>query len=71
MVSKVLFIAPSYQLRSRSSDADRWWPIFRDLINSKFQVEVLAKRSFIGRSQVERQGVRVYFLDQFYPLNPK
>jgi glycosyltransferase involved in cell wall biosynthesis len=61
---KVIFIAPSFQVLSRQSDSDLIWPLLKELVFLGIEVIVLSKKSKTGRDYIERDRVKVYFINQ-------
>lgn len=61
---KVVFVAPSFQVLSRQSDTDLIWPLLKEMASMGIEVAVLSKKSKTGRDYIERERVKVYFLNQ-------
>jgi len=63
---KVVFVAPSFQVLSRQSDTDLIWPLLKEIAAMGIEVVVLSKKSKSGRDYVERERVKVHFLNQSF-----
>jgi 1,2-diacylglycerol 3-alpha-glucosyltransferase len=61
---KIVFIAPHFQVLSRQSDSNLLWPLLRELAPLNKEVLVVASKSVTGREYIERDRVKVYFLNQ-------
>jgi len=61
---KVVFVAPSLQVLSRQSDTDLIWPLLKEIASLGTEVLVLSKKSKTGRDYIERDRVKVRFLNQ-------
>ena len=61
---RVLLIGSRFQILSRASDSGFLWPMARGLARKGIDVTVFASRSPIGKSFVERDGVKTYFLQE-------
>ncbi len=61
---RVLLVGSRFQILSRSSDSGFLWPMARGLARKGIDVTVFASRSPIGKSFVERDGVKTYFLQE-------
>ncbi len=61
---RVLLIGSRFQILSRSSDSGFLWPMARGLARKGIDVTVFASRSPMGKSFVERDGVKTHFLQE-------
>ncbi len=61
---RVLLIGSRFQILSRASDSGFLWPMARGLARKGVDVTVFASKSPIGKSFVERDGVKTYFLQE-------
>lgn len=61
---KVVFVAPSFQVLSRQSDSDLIWPLLKEIAAIGIEVVVLSQKSKSGRDYIERERVKVHFLNQ-------
>lgn len=61
---RILLVGSRFQILSRSSDSGFLWPMARGLARKGVDVTVFASRSPIGKSFVERDGVKTYFLQE-------
>lgn len=61
---RVLLVGSRFQILSRASDSGFLWPMARGLARKGIDVTVFASRSPIGKSFVERDGVKTYFLQE-------
>lgn len=60
----ICLVGHRIQILSRSSDHGFLWPIARGLAKQGHQVTVLSSRSPLGKNEVEREGVKAYFLSE-------
>jgi hypothetical protein len=60
----ICLVGQQIQILSRASDNGFLWPIARGLAKQGHQVTVLSSRSPIGKSEVERDAVKAYFLHE-------
>lgn len=61
---RVLLIGSRFQILSRASDSGFLWPMARGLARKGVDVTVFASRSPMGKTFVERDGVKTYFLQE-------
>ena len=61
---RILIVGSRFQIMSRSSDGSFLWPMARGLSRKGLDVTVFSSRSPIGKSFVERDGVKTYFLQE-------
>jgi len=61
---RVLLVGSRFQILSRSNDGGFLWPMAKGLARKGLDVTVLSTRSPIGKSFVERDGVKTYFLQE-------
>src|SRR6476620_170235 len=61
---RILLVGSRFQILSRSSDGGFLWPLARGLARKGLDVTVFSTRSPIGKSFVERDGVKTYFLQE-------
>lgn len=62
--TRILLVGSRFQILSRSSDSGFLWPMARGLARKGLDVTVFSSRSPIGKSFVERDGVKTYFLQE-------
>lgn len=60
----ICLVGHRIQILSRSSDSGFLWPIARGLAKQGHQVTVLSTRSPLGKTEVERDGVKAFFLHE-------
>lgn len=63
----ICLIAQRFQILSRSTDHGFLWPIARGLAKLGHNVTVISSTSPIGKSEVQRDGVRAFFLSEGQP----
>ncbi len=61
---RVLLVGARFQILSRASDSGFLWPMAKGLARKGIDVTVFSSRSPIGKSFVERDGVKTYFLQE-------
>lgn len=61
---RVLLVGSRFQVLSRSSDSGFLWPMAKGLARKGLDVTVFSSRSPIGKSFIERDGVKTYFLQE-------
>ena len=61
---KICLIGQHIQILSRSSDHGFLWPIARGLSQQGHKVTILSTLSPLGKNEVERDGVKAYFLQE-------
>jgi 1,2-diacylglycerol 3-alpha-glucosyltransferase len=59
---RVLLVGSRFQVLSRASDGGFLWPMARSLARKGLDVTVFSSRGSMGKSFVERDGVKTYFL---------
>lgn len=64
LAMRVVFVSRSFQVMSRNSDSDLIWPLLRQLATKGIEVLMLAQKSRSGRDYIERDGVKVHFINQ-------
>ncbi len=63
----ILLTAFRFPILGRASDHGFLWPIAKGLAQRGHQVSVLSSKSPIGKAQIERDGVKVYYLFDGFP----
>ncbi len=63
----ICLIAEHFPIQGRISDTGFLWPIAKGLAQKGHQVVVISARSPIGKQEVERDGVKVFYLFEGYP----
>ena len=58
----ICLVAQHFQILSRSTDTGFLWPIARGLAKQGHKVTVLSTRSPIGKAEVQRDGVKAFYL---------
>lgn len=61
---RICFIYRKFQILSRNSDSDFIWPLLKELSNHGLDVLMIAQKSRTGRDFIEREGVKVHFINQ-------
>lgn len=61
---RICLVGQRFQILSRATDSGFLWPVARGLARQGHQVTVLSTRSPIGRMEVEREGVKAYYLHE-------
>jgi glycosyltransferase involved in cell wall biosynthesis len=64
---KICLVAFKFPILGRASDTGFLWPIARGLAQKGHSVTVIAARSPLGKQEVERDGVRVFYLFEGFP----
>lgn len=59
---RVLLVGSRFQVLSRASDGGFLWPMARGLARKGLDVTVFSSHSSMGKSFIERDGVKTYFL---------
>lgn len=61
----ICLVAEKFQILSRSADHSGFvWPIARGLAKAGHKVTVISSKSPIGKSEVQREGVRAFYLNE-------
>jgi 1,2-diacylglycerol 3-alpha-glucosyltransferase len=60
----ICLVSNRFQILSRSTDAGFLWPIARGLSKQGHKVTVISTKSPIGKAEVNRDGVRTYYLQE-------
>lgn len=63
----ICLISEHFPIQGRISDTGFLWPIAKGLAQKGHQVVVISARSPIGKQEVERDGVKVFYLFEGYP----
>lgn len=63
----ICLIAFRFPILGRATDHGFLWPIARGLAQRGHQVTVIAAKSPLGKQEVTRDGVRVFYLHEGYP----
>lgn len=64
---KICLVAYNFPILGRASDHGFLWPIARGLANHGHSVTVIAAKSRLGKPEVVRDNVRVFYLHEGYP----
>jgi hypothetical protein len=59
---RVLLVGSRFQVLSRASDGGFLWPMARSLARKGLDVTVFSSQSSMGKTFIERDGVKTYFL---------
>lgn len=60
----ICLVGHRFQILSRANDSGFLWPIARGLARQGHKVTVLSTRSPLGRPEIERDGVRAFYLHE-------
>lgn len=60
----ICLVSNRFQILSRSTDSGFLWPIARGLSKQGHKVTVISTRSPIGKAEVNRDGVRTFYLQE-------
>jgi hypothetical protein len=60
----ICLVGQRFQILSRASDSGFLWPVARGLARQGHKVTVLSSRSPLARPEVERDGVKAYYLNE-------
>src|SRR6185312_4468703 len=63
----ICLMAQKFPILGRASDQGFLWPIAKGLAGRGHNVTVIAAKSPLGKNEVHRDGVRVYYLHEGYP----
>lgn len=61
---RICLVGQRIQILSRATDSGFLWPIARGLAQQGHHVTVLSNRSPLGREEVERDGVKAFYLQE-------
>lgn len=61
---RICLVGQRFQILSRASDSGFLWPVARGLARQGHHVTVISTRSPLGRAEVEREGVKAYYLNE-------
>jgi 1,2-diacylglycerol 3-alpha-glucosyltransferase len=64
---KICLVANKFPILGRASDHGFLWPIARGLASRGHQVTVISGKSPLGKSEITRDGVRVFYLYEGFP----
>lgn len=64
---KVCLVANKFPILGRATDHGFLWPIAKGLAQKGHQVTVIAAKSPLGKREVTRDGVRVFYLHEEFP----
>jgi hypothetical protein len=64
---RICLIASKFPILGRASDHGFLWPIARGLAQRGHHVTVIAAKSPLGKQEVHRDGVQVFYLHEGYP----
>ncbi len=64
---RICIVAARFVIQGRATDQGFLWPIAKHLSNRGHHVTVISTKSFIGKPEVERNGVKVYYLHDGFP----
>ncbi len=64
---KICFIAYRFPILSRATDHGLLWPIAKGLAQMGHSVTVISAKSAIGKYEVQRDGVKAFYLFDGYP----
>jgi hypothetical protein len=64
---RICLVAYKFPILGRASDHGFLWPIAKGLAQKGHQVTVIAAKSPLGKAEVQRDGVQVYYLHEGYP----
>ena len=64
---RVCMIAQKFPILGRASDHGFLWPVAKGLAQKGHQVTVIAAKSPLGKQEVVRDGVRVFYLHEGFP----
>jgi len=60
----ICLVSNRFQILSRSTDAGFLWPIARGLAKQGHKVTVISTKSPIGKAEINRDGVRTFYLQE-------
>ncbi|HRO66933.1 MAG TPA: glycosyltransferase family 4 protein [Pseudobdellovibrionaceae bacterium] len=60
----ICLVGQRFQILSRATDSGFLWPIAKGLAQQGHKVTVISNRSPLGREEVERDGVKAYYLQE-------
>ncbi|MBX2988716.1 MAG: glycosyltransferase family 4 protein [Bdellovibrionaceae bacterium] len=60
----ICLVGQRFQILSRATDSGLLWPLARGLARQGHKVSVISTRSPLGRAEVEREGVKAYYLHE-------
>jgi 1,2-diacylglycerol 3-alpha-glucosyltransferase len=64
---KICLVANKFPILGRASDHGFLWPIARGLASRGHQVTVISGKSPLGKAEITRDGVRVFYLFEGFP----
>ena len=64
---RICMIAQKFPILGRASDQGFLWPVAKGLALQGHHVTVIAAKSPLGKQEVHRDGVRVFYLHEGYP----
>ncbi len=64
---RICLIAYKFPILGRATDHGFLWPIAKGLAQRGHQVTVIAAKSPLGKQEVQRDGVQVFYLHEGYP----
>lgn len=64
---RICLVASKFPILGRASDHGFLWPIARGLAQRGHHVTVIAAKSPLGKQEVHRDGVQVFYLHEGYP----
>ncbi|PWU21663.1 MAG: glycosyltransferase [Bdellovibrio sp.] len=63
----ICLVAARFPVLGRSSDHGFLWPLARGLVRKGHEVTVISSKSRLGKAEVVRDGVRVFYLHEGFP----
>lgn len=63
----ICLIGKDFPIQARATDQSFLWPLAKGLVRKGHQVTIISSRSYLGKSEVTRDGVKVFYLYDGYP----
>lgn len=63
----ICLIGKDFPIQGRATDQSFLWPLAKGLARKGHEVTIISSRSYLGKSELTRDGVKVYYLFDGYP----
>lgn len=63
----ICLIGKDFPIQGRATDQSFLWPLAKGMARKGHQVTIISSRSYLGKSEITRDGVKVFYLFDGYP----
>lgn len=63
----ICLVGKDFPIQGRATDQSFLWPLAKGLARKGHEVTIISSRSYLGKSEITRDGVKVYYLFDGYP----